>query len=117
MPNTDANLKPSTDMTDRAFVQLLRAHFGVDAVGDLTSLTQSDYDQYMTDIRKSYAYRLMQSINQNTMKEIIQQPSAAPAFDEAENYHILDEVYAALHEGYLHSSGIDDTDLVYAATE
>ena len=117
MPNSDGNLKPSTSRTDRAFVQLLRARFGVDTVGDLSNLTQVDYEAYMSDIRKSYAYRLMQSINQNTMKDVIQQPSAAPGFNETENYYILDEVYAALYQGYLHSEDIDDADLVYAATE
>lgn len=59
MPNTDVPLNPDTMMTDRAFAQILRLHFGTEITGDTSSLTMSDYERYMQPIRTSYAYRLL----------------------------------------------------------
>lgn len=117
MPNTDTRLKPETVMTDRSFAQLLQSHFGIEATGDTSALTNADYNRYMMHIRDSYAYKLLQSINQNTMDEIVATPAATPAISDADKYHVLDEVYATIRQGYLHADDAKDSDLLYAATE
>ena len=98
MPNTDTQLKPGTVMTDRAFAQLLQSHFGTEVTGDTSVLTSTDYEKYMTSIRKSYAYRLLRSINQNTMDDLVEQSTTNLPLGDADKYHVLDEVYSIIRQ-------------------
>lgn len=71
----------------------------------------------MHDIRDSYAYRLLQSINQNSLGALVQPDQADISLREANKYHILDDVYGIIKTDYLRQSDVSDADLVYAATE
>lgn len=117
LPNTSAYLKPDTIMTDRAFVLLLKRHFGVKFSSDFSPLTTEDYEKYMTDIRLSYVYSFLQAINANTLDTVIQPALPAPHVSEAEKYHILDDVYSTLRQNHLNNATLSDKDLLYGAAE
>ncbi len=44
LPNSAVDLHPDREMSDRAFSQLLRKHFGVGITADESLLTQDDYE-------------------------------------------------------------------------
>lgn len=63
LPNSAVTLRPDEPMSDRAFSQLLRRHFGTRVTADESSLTLADYEGLMVTIRSSFAYRLLQLMN------------------------------------------------------
>ncbi len=110
-------------MNDRSFAQLLKKHFGLEISTDLSPLTLLDYHQYMSSVRISYAYQLIQELNKGVVKgtdESVVTHNSAPEGDRlstADNYHLLDSVYSILHDNYLKSKSINERDLIYGATE
>lgn len=123
IPNTSTELDPDRPMNDRSFAQLLKKHFGLEISTDLSPLTLLDYHQYMSSVRISYAYQLIQELNKGVVKgtdESVVTHNSAPEGDRlstADNYHLLDSVYSILHDNYLKSKSINERDLIYGATE
>lgn len=102
LPNSAVEMTPDREMTDRAFAQLLRRHFGVRLSSDESALTQSDYDTFMVTIRASFAYRLLRLMN--TPEETTIQTESVPEsskLSNANNYYLLEKIYSILQESYL----------------
>lgn len=118
LPNSAVEMTPDREMTDRAFAQLLRRHFGVRLSSDESPLTQSDYDTFMTTIRASFAYRLLRLMNDS--EDIPAQPDTIPEsskLSNANNYYLLEKIYSILQENYLKGDKFKDSELIYGAAE
>lgn len=118
LPNSAVEMTPDREMTDRAFAQLLRRHFGVRLSSDESALTQSDYDTFMVTIRASFAYRLLRLMN--TPEETTIQAESVPAsskLSNANNYYLLEKIYSILQESYLRGEKFKDSELIYGAAE
>lgn len=118
LPNTAMALDPDRPMSDRAFSQLLRKHFGVRLPSDDTLLTQEDYETFMVPLRTSFAYRVLQLLNtpESTMVSEEVTPSES-RFSNADNYYLLEQVYSVLKDNYLSEEKFNQADLIYGATE
>lgn len=118
LPNSTTEMAPDREMTDRAFSQLLRRHFGVRLASDESALTQSDYDAFMVTIRASFAYRLLRLMNapdeNTTQAETIPESSK---LSNANNYYLLEKIYSILKENYLRNDKFNDSELIYGAAE
>lgn len=118
LPNSAVDLNPDREMTDRAFSQLLRRHFGVRMASDDSVMTQSDYDTFMATIRLSFAYRLLHLMN--TPEETITQTESVPEsskLSNANNYYLLERIYSILQESYLKGEKFNESELIYGAAE
>lgn len=114
LPNSAVEMTPDREMTDRAFVQLLRRHFGVRLASDESPLTQSDYDTLMVTIRASFAYRLLRLMN--TPEENLPQTESVPESSQlsnSNNYYLLEKIYSILQENYLKGDTFKDSELIY----
>jgi carboxyl-terminal processing protease len=118
LSNTAHELHPDSEMSDRAFCDLLRRHFGVRLTCDTSSLTLSDYEAFMVTIRTSFAYRLLHLMN--TPEISIVQDESVPESSKlanANNYYLLEKVYSILQESYLRGEKFDQSSLIYGAAE
>lgn len=118
LPNSTTEMTPDREMTDRAFAQLLRRHFGVRLASDESSLTQSDYDTFMVTIRASFAYRLLRLMNvpeENTTQ--VESVPESSKLSNANNYYLLEKIYSLLQENYLKGDKFKDSELIYGAAE
>ena len=118
IPNVATELNPDSPMDDRSFTLMLQRHFGIHIYADRSPLTASDYEAYMATLRDSFSYKLIQALNADTSSS----PAAnttptALSLSTANNYYILDGVYSLLQNNYLRSNTLDQTDLIYGATE
>ena len=118
LPNSAVEITPDREMTDRAFAQLLRRHFGVRLSGDESPLTQSDYDALMVTIRASFAYRLLRLMNdpEDTPAQADTIPESSK-LSNANNYYLLEKIYSILQENYLKGDKFKDSELIYWAAE
>ncbi len=118
LPNSAVTLRPDEPMSDRAFSQLLRRHFGTRVTADESSLTLADYERFMVTIRSSFAYRLLQLMNapeENTPAEI--PTSNSSKLSQSNNYYLLENIYTILQENYLRGQKFSESDLIYWAAE
>jgi len=118
LPNSAAILRPDEPMSDRAFSQLLRRHFGTRVTADESSLTFADYERFMVTIRLSFAYRLLGLMNtpeENTPPA--QMPASGSKLSQSNNYYLLENVYSILQENYLRGEKFNETELIYGAAE
>lgn len=118
LPNSAVEMTPDREMTDRAFSQLLRRHFGVRLASDESSLTQADYDAFMVSIRASFAYRLLRLMNapeENTTQ--VESVPESSKLSNANNYYLLEKIYSLLQENYLKGDKFNDVELIYGAAE
>lgn len=118
LPNSAVELAPDREMTDRAFSQLLRRHFGVRIASDESVMTQGDYETFMVTIRLSFAYRLLQLMN--TPEESMTQTESVPEWSKlsnANNYYLLEKIYSILQESYLKGEKFKESELIYGAAE
>jgi carboxyl-terminal processing protease len=117
LPNSSTTLRPDEPMSDRAFSQLLRRHFGTRVTADESSLTLADYERWMATIRPSFAYRLLQLMNvpgENTPAEI---PASTSKLSQSNNYYLLENIYSILQENYLRGQKFSQAELIYGAAE
>ncbi len=122
IPNTSTELDPDRPMTDHAFALLLKKHFGLEIRSDLSPLTLVDYQSFMSSVRMSYSYQLIQELNKGVVKGVendkaTQSTPEGNRLSTADNYFVLDSVYSILHDNYLKSKTINEKDLIYGATE
>jgi len=118
LPNAAIEIHPDDPMSDRVFSELIRRHFGVRVAYDDSLLTQSDYDTFMATIRTSFVYRLLHLMN--SPEESLVEDTSVPENSQltnANNYYLLEKVYALLQESYLKSNTVHQTDLIYGAVE
>lgn len=119
LPNAPVNLEPDRPMTDRAFSQLLRRDFGVRVTADDSFLTMEDYDRFMSTIRTSFSYRLLQRLNSPEESETAPAEIKSPEsqLTNADNYYLLEKIYSILQNNYLRGTDFNQADLVYGAAE
>lgn len=122
LTNVSVELRPDVPMTDFSFAKLLQKDFGLEIVSDRSPLTFSDYDNLMKKVRSGFAYKVIQNLSQTAPVPNIPVNTALsiPSTDRlptADNFYILESVYAILQENYLRSSTLDQKELIYSATE
>lgn len=117
LPNTAATLRPDEPMSDRAFSQLLRHHFGTRIASDDSLLTPDDYERFMVSIRTSFAYRVFRLLN--TPEENTAPVSVSPEskLSQADNYYLLENIYNLLQQNYLRGEKFNQAELIYGAAE
>jgi C-terminal peptidase prc len=118
LPNSAVDLNPDREMTDRAFSQLLRRHFGVRVASDESMMTQADYETFMVTIRQSFAYRLLHLMN--APDEPMTHDESVPEVSKlanANNYYLLEKIYSILQESYLKWDKFNQSELIYGAAE
>lgn len=118
LPNSAVDLHPDREMSDRAFSQLLRKHFGVGITADESLLTQSDYERFMATIRGSFSYHILQLLN--APEEAITPTKTVPSeskLSNANNYYLLEKVYSILQDNYVSGQKFNEANLIYGAAE
>lgn len=123
IPNTSTELHPDTPMTDRGFARLLQKDFGLVIQADISPLTLVDYEKFMKNVRTSFAYKTIQTLNQKDLSVPVTTEASSSSLPKverlptADNFYILESVYSILQDNYLRSDTLTQKDLVYAATE
>lgn len=118
LPNSAVTLRPDEPMSDRAFSQLLRRHFGTRVTADESSLTLADYEGLMVTIRSSFAYRLLQLMNAPEENTLAETPASSwSKLSQSNNYYLLENIYSILQENYLRGQKFSEADLIYGAAE
>ncbi|MCB9806922.1 hypothetical protein H6768_03435 [Candidatus Peribacteria bacterium] len=119
LPNSAVNLDPDRPMSDRAFSQLLRRHFGVKTASDDSLLTLEDYNRFMSTIRLSFSYRLLQLLNtpDDSSAPSVEVTSPDSQLTHANNYYLLENIYSILQDSYLRGDQFNQADLIYGAAE
>lgn len=118
LPNSAVTLRPDEPMSDRAFSQLLRRHFGTRVTADESMMTLADYERFMVTIRSSFSYRILGLMNapeESTPPTEI--PTSTSKLSQSNNYYLLENIYSILQENYLRGQKFSEADLIYGAAE